>query len=46
MIDTFSLALSHALLFYVAVRIMLRPDLDSEEADDDKDDKWKFGRRA
>ncbi len=48
MIDTFSLALSHGLLFYVAIRVLFRPDLDREEADEpEKDDnKWKFGRRA
>ncbi len=48
MIDTFSLALSHGLLFYVAVRVLFRPDLDEEESDkpDKDDDKWKFGSRA
>ena len=46
MIDTFSLALSHALLFYVAVRLMLRPDLDSEESDEPDEKTKGFGRRA
>jgi hypothetical protein len=31
MIDTFSLALTHGLLFLAAWRLMLRPDLDRED---------------
>ena len=33
MIDNFSLALTHALLFYAAWRLVRRPDLDREDDD-------------
>jgi hypothetical protein len=32
MIDTFALALTHALLFVVAWRLLSRPDLDDDSA--------------
>ena len=48
MIDTFSLALSHGLMFLVAWRILYRPDLDQEgeDRDDREKKKSKFRRRA
>jgi hypothetical protein len=48
MIDTFSLAISHGLMFLVAWRILNRPDLDQEGEDSDEKDKkkWGFRRRA
>ena len=36
MIDTFSLALAHALLFYAAWRLYNRPDLDREDGQPEK----------
>ena len=48
MIDTFSLALSHGLMFIVAWRILYRPDLDQEgeDRDDREKKKSRFRRRA
>ena len=45
MIDTFSLALSHALLLLVAWRLLARPDLDDDSADPNAPRAAFFARR-
>lgn len=46
MIDNFSLAISHGLMFIVALRLLFRPDLDSEAAPkpEEKPKGWEKGR--
>jgi hypothetical protein len=45
MIDTFSLAITHGLMFIIAVRLLFRPDLDKEAAPkpEEKAKGWKKG---